>query len=300
VLSILIPVYNYDVREFVTELRRQALQCDIPFEIRCYDDASAGKYQLVNRELEQLDAVVYVELPVNIGRSAIRNQLAKDAIYPYLLFLDCDSFPEYGDFVQRYVSALEPATLLCGGRTYTPRPPEDKQYLLRWSYGSAREVFSVQQRRQKCYHCFQTNNFVVPRELFISIGLNEGLKGYGHEDTQFGQQLMARTVPVQHIDNPLRHLGLETTEEFLRKTDEGIVNLYYLIDHGYDVSTIKLARYYRWLRNLRLAGLTGRVLQVFEKSLLKNLNASRPGLLQFDLYKLNKLIQIARQHNKMG
>lgn len=293
-LSVLIPVYNYDVRDFVTELHRQALQCRIDFEIRCYDDASESHFREANRELEQLDHVVYEELPHNYGRSAIRNLLARDAVYPYLLFLDCDSYPEHDDFISRYVAELKPGILIYGGRTYDTGPPSNLKYLLHWKYGSAREVIPVDIRKAKPYHSFQTNNFVVPKDVFKAIGLNEGLKGYGHEDTQFGQQLMARSISIYHIDNPLRHLGLETCNEFIRKTDEGIINLHYLIHHGYDVSTIKLARYYRLLKKTGMAGITGWILHLIKKDLLKNLCSNHPGLLRFDLYKLCKLIETGK------
>jgi glycosyltransferase involved in cell wall biosynthesis len=293
-LSILIPVFNYDVRDFVAELHKQATACKINFEILCYDDGSDQPFRTVNNEVRQLEQVTYRELPGNIGRSAIRNLLAKDAGYEYLLFLDCDSFPEYPDFIARYAELLNPLMLLYGGRTYDLLPPADPKYFLRWYYGSRREVFSVNDRKSKPYHSFQTNNFVIPREVFRSIGLNEGLKGYGHEDTQFGNQLMARNIPILHIDNPLRHLGLETTEEFIFKTNEGIRNLYYLINHGYDVSTIRLARYYKLLCHLGLAGIIGKMIRLREKSIMKDLYSGKPGLRNFDLFKLLKLIDAGK------
>jgi glycosyltransferase involved in cell wall biosynthesis len=290
-LSILIPAYNYDVRNFVTELHKQSTSCDITFEIRCYDDGSEEKYTSLNSELGQLEHVIYRELPGNIGRSAIRNLLGREAKYEYLLFLDCDSYPEYPDFIARYAELLNPLMLLYGGRTYDPNPPADQEYFLRWHYGTHREVFPVNDRKNKPYHSFQTNNFVIPREIFRSIGLNEGLKGYGHEDTQFGNQLKARNILIHHIDNPLRHLGLETTDEFIQKTNEGIKNLHYLMNHGYDVSTIKLARYYKLLFNLGLAGFAGRIIRLKEKYIMKNLYSNKPKLRNFDLYKLLKLIE---------
>jgi glycosyltransferase involved in cell wall biosynthesis len=293
-LSILIPVYNYDVRAFVTELHRQSTAAGINFEIRCYDDGSSGNYKEINRELEQMRGVEYREIPSNLGRSAIRNLLARDAAFEYLLFLDCDSYPENDDFIARYAAALTPGAIVYGGRTYDPMMPQDKRRMLRWKYGSAREVFPVAVRKLKPYHSFQTNNFVVPRSVFRAIGLNEGLKGYGHEDTQFGQQLMARQVPILHIDNPLRHLGLETTEEFLLKTDEGVKNLYHLITHGYNVSTIKLARAYRFIRKLGITRMVGWLLRLRGKALLKNLHSGNPGLMAFDLYKLMKLIEASQ------
>jgi hypothetical protein len=38
-LSICIPVYNFDVRALVYELQGQAVRCDVPFEVILMDDA---------------------------------------------------------------------------------------------------------------------------------------------------------------------------------------------------------------------------------------------------------------------
>ncbi len=228
-LSVLIPVFNFDVRPFVRELHRQATECGMAFEIRCYDDASQRKYCNMNRELEQMENVVYKELPVNLGRSAIRNLLAEEAVFDHLLFADCDSWPERGDFISKYKEVLGPDAVLYGGRSYSPDPPVDQTLFLRWHYGLQREVIPVETRKRQPWHSFQTNNFVIPRELFLKIRLNEALKGYGHEDTLLGIQLMQQEVPLLHLDNPLRHLGLENSREFLDKTRQGVLNLARLI-----------------------------------------------------------------------
>ncbi len=288
-LSILIPVYNYDIRPFVIELVKQLEACGAEAEVRCYDDGSSGQFQNLNRELQQLERVIYKELPYNIGRSAIRNMLAREAAFPYLLFLDCDSFPEYPDFVNRYITQLQPDVLLYGGRTYEPQAPEKPEFLLRWKYGSAREVFSVAHRIEKPYHSFQTNNFVVPAKIFLMYGLNEDLRGYGHEDTQFGQVLMHQQIPVIHIDNPLRHLGLETADVFLEKTLEGVKNLDFLIKNGAEVSTVRLARFYLRLRRWGMVPAFRLYYALRKNSIRKNLLGTNPSLRSFDLYKLGEL-----------
>lgn len=293
-LSILIPVYNYDVRPFVIELARQLRDAHTEAEIRCYDDGSLSVFHNLNRELEQMDQVVYKELPCNIGRSAIRNLLAREAKYPYLLFLDCDSFPEYPDFIKRYLAEIKPSVLLYGGRTYENHPPENTAYYLRWKYGSAREVFSVSARQEKPYHSFQTNNFVVPKDLFLKVGLNETLKGYGHEDTQFGQTLMQQQIPIVHLDNPLRHLGLETAQVFLDKTLEGVKNLQLLMSQKADVGTVRLALVYLRLRRNGLIPLFRLIYTIRKKHILKNLLGNNPSLRSFDLYKLGELCRAFR------
>lgn len=90
-LSILIPVYNYDVRSLVGDLAKQCLEASIPFEILCYDDHSQEEFDRINQKVIQLEGVTYFRLAKNVGRSMIRNHLAQVARYDHLLFLDCDS-----------------------------------------------------------------------------------------------------------------------------------------------------------------------------------------------------------------
>ena len=39
-LSILVPIYNYNTNPLVLELHKQCLECNIEFEILCQDDCS--------------------------------------------------------------------------------------------------------------------------------------------------------------------------------------------------------------------------------------------------------------------
>ena len=88
-LSILIPTYNYNIEALVTELHAQATACGIDFEILCYDDCSTNLDLIAsNKSINLLKNTSYKVLKSNIGRSAIRNLLAKDAHYDLLLFLN--------------------------------------------------------------------------------------------------------------------------------------------------------------------------------------------------------------------
>jgi hypothetical protein len=295
-LSILIPVYNFDIRPFVTELSKQILACGGEVEIRCYDDGSSPAFKNLNREIEQLDVVVYKELPENIGRSAIRNLMGREAKYSQLLFSDCDSFPEYSDFLSRYIKNLSKDSVIYGGRTYAPEMPHEKEFHLRWKFGMEREVFDLDIRLEKPYRSFQTNNFVIPKELFLKYPLNERLKGYGHEDTHFGQMLMNDQVPIIHIDNPLRHLGLETAEAFLEKTLEGVKNLHRLMMQGKDMSNVKLARAYYKLKRFGLLPAYRLYYSARGPYIRERLMGDDPSLRDFDLFKLGELCKYSHEY----
>lgn len=296
-LSILIPVYNYPVYPFVKELSRQAKATGIPFEILCYDDYSKEEIRLQNRSLSNLAGVVYKEMNQNYGRSKIRNILADEAYYDYLLFADCDSATVNYDFIQNYMDTLQSCPdnekfVLYGGRSYHKKPPTDVQYYLNWHYGIKREQFPASERKKMPYRFFKTNNFLFPKSLLDKIKLNEALVGYGHEDTLLGLQLRWAEVPVYHIDNPLIHEGLATNEEFIKKTREGINNLAFMIQKGWITHENRLYHYYTWLKKLGLASLARLSFKPVKKWIEKRLMKNSVSLSWLDCYKLGLLLEI--------
>jgi len=293
-LSILIPIYNFDVVDFVTDLSQQATTCGIDYEILCFDDGSINEFKVKNRQITTIQGVVYNELPQNVGRSKIRNLLAENAKYDYLLFLDCDSKTNTSAFIKNYISSAKPNTVVYGGRNYAAEPPETKDSTFRWWYGVNRETIAVNDRAKQPYHSFMTNNFLISRELFLSIKLNEELNGYGHEDTLLGISLKTKQIHILHIDNPLCHIGLESVDEFLQKTREGIQNLVLLIQSGQVDNSIKLYRYYELVKKI---GVETNVLNYYLKNksnIEEKLKGEKPNLRWFDIYKLGYLISLTK------
>lgn len=289
-LSILIPVYNFEVEELVRGLQHQCQVAAIRYEILCFDDGSRSDYKERNRNIATLDNVRYKEMTENQGRSRIRNLLAQAAGFEYLLFMDCDSGLVSEHYIKNYVQSINPESVLYGGRVYDVQPPENKDFIFHWTYGKAREQQSVAERKIKPYHGFMTNNFLMPKSLFLEIQFEEKLKQYGHEDTLFGLQLKSRKIPIIHLQNPLEHLGLETTKQFLDKTAKGIQNLYFLSKQYEHIDT-KLLRTFRWLQSWKLNKLTLFILNLLNAFWLKNLYSDQPNMRIFDLYKLRLLLQ---------
>ncbi|MEL6658491.1 MAG: glycosyltransferase [Bacteroidota bacterium] len=253
-LSILIPVYCFDVRPLVKDLWEQAQQLDEPWEICLLDDASPKSWQRKNRELAELAGVSYAERSGNIGRAQMRNALTAAAQFEFLLFMDCDSGVPDQAFLQRYVQALQTGTVLCGGRTYTSAPSTE-EVQLHWWYGSEREVKTARQRQKRPYEGFMTNNFVVPRSVAQQFPFEAQLQHYGHEDTLFGLELKRHQVPIQHLDNPLLHIGLDNTATWLRKQKQAIENLFWLYRRHPDLQTRAL-RLWNWLHRFGLLRLS--------------------------------------------
>ena len=292
-ISILIPIFNFDARLLVADLHRQCEAAGQPFEIICFDDGSTPYYKEQNRALAGAN-VKYLEMHQNLGRSAIRNALGKAAKFDYLLFMDCDSKVVKGDYIKSYLDHISPNSLLYGGRCYAPQIPDNQKFILHWKYGMEREQSTVEERQRQPWHSFMTNNFLLPKAVFWDNGFDESLKQYGHEDTLFGLQLAAKNIRIIHFDNPLEHIGLETAEIFLRKTEQGLENLLLLWQRGTPIDT-KLLRYFSKIKKWRMADLVAAIFKLTKPILIKNLTSENPNLTLFDFHKLGYLCLIGRR-----
>lgn len=288
-LSILIPIYNFDCRALVYDLHQQASACGIVFEIVCIDDHSEERFRLMHREFSRFPNIRYSELEQNTGRSMIRNTLARSAAYEWLLFMDCDSQTETSNYIRNYLEAAKEHEVVFGGRSYSEYPPEEPARYFRWKYGSAREVVPYTRRQVHPYRTFMTNNFLIRKDIFLRINMDESIKGYGHEDTLFAQELKAANIAIGHIDNPLRHIGLETADVFLQQTQNGVMNLLLLIRKGKIDKDNKLFSAFGLLKTLRLKNIFLRYFLKRKSSWEKQLLGKEPSLRKFDLYKLGLL-----------
>lgn len=284
-VSILIPVYNQDVTALVQMLADQCARLAVRYEILLYDDGSEEKYKLINRTLAHNADVRYVELPDNIGRAAIRNRLASDARYDYLLLLDNDCLPTSPNFIYNYLKAGHKSEVVIGGVTYASKAP-DKAYRLHWKYGKLRGAKSAKGRQTEPYSGIYLCNALIRRDVFLYFPLREELKRYGHEDTVFAGELRENKIHIKHIDNPVVHLGLEKTPAMMAKAGDAVANLVQLYHKGEGVEHLKLVRMFEVLGNLRLLNAYTLVFSKVEKSVLQNLYSGNPNLLLFDLYRL--------------
>jgi glycosyltransferase involved in cell wall biosynthesis len=289
-ISALIPIYNFDVTAFINELHVQFEREGKAYEILMTDDASEEHFRKINSELQSLSHVKYIQLQKNIGRARIRNYMANEAKYEYLLFMDCDSEIQGDDFVKKYIHNVNNNTIICGGRSYHVDKPVDHTYVLRWHYGMKRESTDAETRNKFPMRSFMTNNYLIPKEIHQFVKFDEQLVEYGHEDTLFGIELKRLGYTVRHINNPLVHIGLELADEFISKTLKAIENLVY-IKENYRYSEldedIKLLRVYNAYVYLR--AFFRLIFRLFSKPLKRNFKSKRPSLFLFDVYKISYL-----------
>lgn len=298
-ISILIPVYNQDVNILVARLSAGLSHLQQAGEIIVMEDGSASAYQQINNPLATLPFVRYIPHAQNHGRIRIRQMLAAAAAGEWLLFLDGDSKLGPDNFLQKYFLAIEANTgVVVGGRTYSTTPPDDCALHLHWKYGSARENRRSGGKQQPA---FMTNNFLIQTTYFNQLSFDTGGEGYGHEDTWIGIQLEKAGIPVNYIDNPVLHTGLEINSIFIAKSENALLNLHKLstqVPGDMLARHVKLFRVYQTLRAWNGLWIAKGVYKLLRKYITRNLHSCNPSLTLFDLYRLQYFIRLHDQNRR--
>lgn len=301
-LSILIPAYNYDINRLVHDLHEQAICLQIDFEIIVMEDGSE-RFVEQNQKITEKLSCKHIILGKNIGRSAIRNKLADEAQYEFLLFLDCDVLPNSSDFLYKYLSFCKESCVVLGGRIYDMENT-DSQYSLMRKYGVARERNNLDNIKKKHINpVFTSPNFCIQKSIFQKIRFDESIVGYGHEDTVFGLKLIDLDIKLVFIDNPVVHIGLDRNIEFIKKTNTSVLNLYKLYVSGLYPSITnnsKLLQYYCFAKKKHLVPLLAGNYKLFKNILIKNLTSKSPSLFLYDIYKLLLLCRYSVDTDKLA
>ena len=230
-LSILIPVYNYNVAPLLHRLNEQCLQVSegSEIEILAADDGSVDKFNNVT-EAEKLSLVCYHELDENVGRSAIRNYLLSLSRGSYVLFLDADMMPDHDNFVQTYFDLAQSGVeIVCGGISYQQhghRDPSASFYLYK---SQKTEVLTAAARNKSPWRYLFTSNILIRSDIIQNITFNQQFKGYGYEDIEWGIRL-AKSYEIKHIDNTCTHFGVLNKDQVFRNMRDSITN-YALLHH---------------------------------------------------------------------
>lgn len=294
-ISICIPIFNYDVRPLVDSLAVQAAEVSEEVEIVCIDDHSDANFDAMNRGVGD----VYVRLEKNVGRAAIRNRFLKYAKGEWLLFLDNDSVVN-DCFLARYVAWLDDKTkVMVGGRVYDPKS-DRPECRLRYRYGVKVECRSVESRRKEPYRSFMTNNFMIRREVLEKIGFDERISLYGHEDTLYGYRLEEAGVSILHIENAVMNGEVETNEEFVRKSEEAVesmVKIYgFMRGEEKFCRSVRLLRAYEDVNRWHLAGAVYGVFHLLRVPIRRLLEKGWCTSMEvFNFYKLGLFLKGVRE-----
>ena len=289
-LSILIPVYNGNCTEMVRRLHRQAEAIEgLKYEVIVADDGSTDQASVEsNRAIQSLPHCLYIIRGENAGRAVIRNYLAQQARYQWLLFLDCDMTIRRNDFLQRYLSN-EASDVTYGGYTVGEGSPSCLRYLYE---KEAEPRHTADERRKQPYRDFHTANFMIHRTLMLAHPFDERFRHYGYEDVLLGKRLRKAGISIDHIDNPVGFDSFEDNPHFVCKTEEGLRTLH---DFRHDL------RGYNGLLTLVDGihiGLVKSTIRcwhrLFGKLERRMLCGNEPSLTVFKLYKLGYYLSLTK------
>ena len=296
-LSVLIPVFRVDVTQLVTDLHFQCSELKIPFEIRLQDDFSPESIRSKNRTLVSIfQGVIYQENAANLGRSITRNILMEEAQFEWMYFLDCDSdISQNPTLLKQFWIQKNNEVLLSGGRIYQNHPPKNPEFYLHWLWGSKRELLDPSKRMNDPINHFLSNNFLVHQTITSQVKFDPAIRGYGYEDTIFAAELIQKGFTIQHIENPLVHIGLDAFNDFIRKIEESLINIQ-KIEQIYSERSLdsplksKLISTWKKYRNIIPPWMPKPFLPTL-KLILKGRNTN---LFAFDLYRLFYLFSLPR------
>lgn len=285
-LSVLIPIYNYNAFPLVEELHKQCLQSGIPFEILCQDDASFSKLNEDNEKINTLQNSSFLSLSQNIAHRANRNLLVEKSKYNYLLFIDGDSNIIYPDYIKKYLDNLNGFDIVYGGRLHPNKCPSESQKL-RWKYGKFMEDKFAYKRKKTPFQSLLFNNTLIKKEIFNRVKFDSMITKYGHDDTQLSYQLSLLNCKILHIDNQIEHGDIDINNDYYSKTKESIQNLMTLVnDKKIDGQFNRLYRLTLSLEKFNLDTVISKLYKLFEKIIEKNLTGKNPCLLVFNIFKV--------------
>jgi len=302
-ISILIPVFDYDIVALVHSMKDGLAKVPEFGEIIIGDDGSSPECRAKYHALEG-EGVRLVISEKNIGRSAIRNKLAMEAKGEHLLFLDADTMiaGTAESYLHNWATHADKANVICGGIIYPETEPGDPDKLLRWKYGRYREQKKASERNKHPHSSFSTFNFLIEKSILTRIRFNEELKQYGHEDTLLGYQLKKAGIDILHIDNSLIHEGMETNREYLNKTRLGIENLSQLYDKVTDKAafseSVGMLRIYNRLSIFRLTRILAGIFIRYRERMEIRLDSAKISLYLFGFYKVSMFCTYREIHKR--
>jgi glycosyltransferase involved in cell wall biosynthesis len=291
-LSILIPTYNCEILKLVESIHKQCVALSISFEIRCLDDFSENRSL---HEIEKINAFSHCNYqvnPKNLGRTKIRQLLAEQANYDWLLFLDADVLPVSESFIENYLEWIDTSEkVVFGGYQYDSCEP-DSSLLLRYRFGKEREEKSVAIRNSYPYQYTFSGNMLISKSIFLKLNFTESTKLYGM-DIYFGYQLYQHHIKVVHIDNPILHLGLEDNTVFFEKALQSVVSRKQFLAEKKGIEEVNpLLKAYSKIRKYHFTRLFAWLFYLFEPFLKKRIIGKNPSLRYFDWYRLGYICSL--------
>ena len=292
-ISILMPTYNEVCIETVLRMARQARNIDgLSWEIIVADDGSTDKDSITaNDDINRHDHCRFIRRDENVGRARIRNYLASEAKYKWLLFVDSGMGIIRDDFIVKYLKAADDGAQVAYGGYEVVGDAREFRDNLRYKYEkSAEKTHSLQWRKAHTYGNFHTSNFMISKAVYMDNPLDERFNRYGYEDVLLGKQLEKKQIYIEHIDNPVAFDRFENNELFMKKTEDSLLTLHEFADElkGY----AKMLDAEAWFRKWHLSRPYVYIYNRCRKLLRANLCGKFPFLFLFKAYKLGFFLSL--------
>lgn len=286
-ISICIPVYNYDAGKLIADLVQQASLSEINIEINILNDGSEISFTQKMRKWSG-GVLNYFELTNNAGRVHARNLLISKSNFENILFLDCDVQLISENYLDIYKQEIVKGYQVITGGTVYPKCFPGKNNSLHWAYGNYMQKNHFNNKIINPYRSFMTNNFLIHKDIAKAIGFNDSIKNYGHEDTIFGFELEKRNIGIKHINNPVLHASFDSNEIFLDKTRQSVENLLIVnnILGEENLSNISLIQFYKKIKRYKLVLLFKISFKVLTPIIHKLLVNGKGGIKMLQFYKL--------------
>ena len=201
--------------------------CGLLPEIVIGDDGSTNP-ETIARNLRscELEGCRYFRSDQNIGRSAIRNKLAMEARFEWLLYLDSGIEPLSDRFIEQYIMA-DKEPVVAGGVAVKSKPTDETSLRYRYEKAAARRM-TASKRSQHPHKSFRTCNFLIRRSVIMAHPLPEDFQSYGYEDVLFGKIMAENHINIHHIDNPIVYNKYEENPIYINKVETSLATL---MDH---------------------------------------------------------------------
>ncbi len=286
-ISILIPIYNYNISNLVNIVHEQAIKTNVKFEIICFDDKSKNYINENKAAINSLKHAKIILSEKNVGRTKARQILSNESDYDWLLFLDSDVIPKSDKFIKRYIEKINSKyEAFFGGFAYSESKP-DNESVLRWKYGKKHEEIDAKKRNLNPHQLIISANFFIKKSIFNSINSKITRKSYGL-DNYFGAMLKQKNINVFHLNNEVYHYGLEKSSTYLNKSEESVITLLWMYNEEQITNHAnKLLNMFILFKKLKLNYLAILFYKAFNSRIKKNLISYNPNIPLLQIYKLS-------------